>query len=124
MSSLSEPAVDSGVKNPRASMEISKEGIQHFESSSILTAGVSLKVQPVANGGSIGTALFLSIGGVPNKAGPGNIALAFFVYNIMLALVNNRMAEMSVYMPVSGGFIRKAGKWADEALGCMAKFRL
>lgn len=75
------------------------------------------KVQLVAIGGSIGTALFLSIGGVLNKAGPGSLFVAFLVYNIFLALINNCMAEMTVYMPVSGSFIRMAGHWVDDALG-------
>ena len=30
------------------------------------------------------------------------------------------MAEMSILMPVSGGFIRLAGKWVDDAFGFMA----
>lgn len=38
----------------------------------------------------------------------------------MLALVNNCMAEMSTAYPVSGGFIRMAGKWVDDAFGFMA----
>ena len=38
----------------------------------------------------------------------------------ILALVNNGMAEMSVLFPVSGGFIRMAGKWVDDAWGFMA----
>jgi amino acid transporter len=75
------------------------------------------KVQLVAIGGSIGTALFLSIGGVLNKSGPGSLFLAFLVYNTFLALINNCMAEMTVYMPVSGSFIRMAGHWVDDALG-------
>jgi amino acid transporter len=38
----------------------------------------------------------------------------------MLALVNNCIAEMTTYQPVSGGFIRLAGKYVDEAFGFMA----
>ncbi|KAF4472677.1 carnitine transporter, partial [Fusarium albosuccineum] len=34
--------------------------------------------------------------------------------------VNNSIAEMSTYMPVSGGFIRLAGHWVDDALGFTA----
>lgn len=75
------------------------------------------KVQLVAIGGSIGTALFLSIGGVLNTAGPGTLFLAFAVYNVFLFMINNCMAEMTVYMPVSGSFIRMAGHWVDDALG-------
>lgn len=75
------------------------------------------KVQLVAIGSSIGTALFLSIGEALNKSGPGSLLLAFIVYNIILAMINNCVAEMTIYMPVGGGFIRMAGHWVDDALG-------
>lgn len=78
------------------------------------------KVQLVAIGSSIGTALFLSIGDTLYEAGPGNLFLAFLIYCCFLALINNCMAEMTVYMPVSGSFTRMAGKWVDEALGFAA----
>ena len=38
----------------------------------------------------------------------------------MLAFVNNCIAEMTVYQPVSGGFVRLAGEYVDEAFGFMA----
>lgn len=78
------------------------------------------QTQLVAIGGSIGTALFVSIGDALNKAGPGNLFLAYVAHNCMLALVTNCMAEMCIYQPVSGGFIRLAGRWVDDALGFMA----
>jgi amino acid transporter len=34
-------------------------------------------------------------------------------------MINNCLAEMSTAYPVSGGFIRLAGKWVDDALGFM-----
>ncbi|KNG83840.1 putative amino acid transporter, partial [Aspergillus nomiae NRRL 13137] len=74
------------------------------------------QIQLVAIGGSIGTAIFVTIGDALRKSGPGGLLLAFLIYNAMLAMVNNSMAEMSTYMPVSGGFIYMAGKWVDDAL--------
>ncbi|CAG9952068.1 unnamed protein product [Clonostachys rosea f. rosea IK726] len=68
-------------------------------------------------GGGIGTALFVSIGGTLHSAGPASLLLGFIVYSIILANINNSMAEMTTYMPVSGGFIRVAGHWVDKALG-------
>lgn len=59
----------------------------------------------------------MSIGGVLNKCGPGSLFLGFAVYNVFLAMVNNCMAEMVTYMPVSGSFVRMAGHWVDDALG-------
>lgn len=78
------------------------------------------QIQLIAIGGSIGTALFITIGSALEKSGPGSLFLAFFIYCMFLACVNNCMAEMSTYMPVSGGFVRLAGKWVDEAFGFMA----
>ena len=37
-----------------------------------------------------------------------------------MGLVNNSIAEMAVYMPVSGVFVRMAGHWVDESLGFLA----
>ncbi|KAH7163533.1 amino acid permease/ SLC12A domain-containing protein [Dactylonectria estremocensis] len=78
------------------------------------------QIQLIAVGGSIGTALFVSIGGGLAKGGPGSLFLAYTIYSLILALVNNSIAEMSTHMPVSGGFIRLAGHWVDDALGFTA----
>ncbi|KAF1808844.1 hypothetical protein P152DRAFT_517199 [Eremomyces bilateralis CBS 781.70] len=78
------------------------------------------QIQLIAIGGSIGTALFVSINAGLANGGPASLFLAFSLSSIMLGLVNNCAAEMSTYMPVSGGFIRLAGKWVDDAFGVMA----
>ncbi|KIV99436.1 uncharacterized protein PV09_08867 [Verruconis gallopava] len=78
------------------------------------------QIQLMAIGGSIGTALFVSINTGLYQGGPGSLFLAYTIYSIMLGFVNNSIAEMTVYQPVSGGFIRLAGKWVDEAFGFMA----
>lgn len=80
------------------------------------------QIQLLAIGGSIGTALFVSIGGGLNAGGPGSLFIAYALYSIMLALVNNCLTEMTVWHPVSGGFIRLAGHWVDDALGFMAGY--
>ncbi|KAK6073958.1 General amino acid permease AGP2-like protein 2 [Seiridium cupressi] len=78
------------------------------------------QIQLIAIGGSIGTALFVSIGGGLMKGGPASLLLAYTFYSCLLGLVNNCMAEMATLHPVSGGFIRMAGKWVDDAFGFMA----
>lgn len=70
-------------------------------------------------GGSIGTALFVSIGSGLVQGGPGSLLIAFTLYCFFLAAVNNCMAEMAVFMPVSGSFVRMGSKWIDEAFGFM-----
>ncbi|KAJ4011848.1 hypothetical protein NW752_004247 [Fusarium irregulare] len=71
-------------------------------------------------GGGVGTALFVSIGSALYSAGPASLLLGFIVYSIVIANINNSMAEMTTYMPVTGGFIRLAGHWVDNALGFAA----
>lgn len=78
------------------------------------------QIQLIAIGGSIGTALFVSIGSTLVSGGPGSLLIAYIFYCCILALVNNSIAEMTVYMPISGGFIRLAGHWVDDAFGFMA----
>ncbi|KAF3765320.1 hypothetical protein M406DRAFT_350943 [Cryphonectria parasitica EP155] len=78
------------------------------------------QIQLLAIGGSIGTALFVSIGNGLYAGGPGSLFLAYLIYSCVLGLVNNCMAEMGTLHPVSGGFIRMAGKWCDDALGFTA----
>lgn len=77
------------------------------------------QIQLIAIGGSIGTALFVSIGAGLAKGGPGSLLIVFIIYPCVLALVNNSIAEMTTLYPVSGGFIRLAGHFVDDALGFM-----
>lgn len=60
------------------------------------------QIQMIAIGGSIGTALFVSIGGGLMDGGPGSLLIAYALYSCLLGLVNNSMAEMAVYMPITG----------------------
>ncbi|KIW99393.1 uncharacterized protein Z518_11381 [Rhinocladiella mackenziei CBS 650.93] len=75
------------------------------------------QIQWIAVGGSIGTALFVSIGWGLLEGGPGSLFLAFLFYSCMIASINS---EMVAYMPIAGSFIRYAGKWVDDAFGFMA----
>ncbi|CEJ61028.1 hypothetical protein PMG11_09574 [Penicillium brasilianum] len=74
-------------------------------------------IQLTAIGGTIGTGLFVSIGGALARGGPGNLLLCFLAYSCVVSLINNSAAEMVTHMPISGGFIRLAGQWVDDALG-------
>lgn len=77
------------------------------------------QIQLLAIGGTIGTGLFVTIGAGLAKGGPGSLLLCYVLYACVVALVNNSIAEMTTFMPVSGGFIRLAGAWVDDALGFM-----
>lgn len=77
------------------------------------------QIQLIAIGGTIGTALFVSIGFGLIEGGPGSLLISFTMYSLFLATVNNSMAEMAIFMPVSGGWIRMGSKWVDESFGFM-----
>ncbi|KAL7622541.1 hypothetical protein AAE478_008048 [Parahypoxylon ruwenzoriense] len=78
------------------------------------------QIQLIAIGGSIGTALFVSIGNALYQTGPAGLLLSFILVCTMVGLVNNCMAEMVTFFPVAGGFIRLAGHFVDDAFGFMA----
>jgi yeast amino acid transporter len=78
------------------------------------------QIQLIAIGGSIGAATFVSISNGLAAGGPGSLLIAYILYSAVISLVNNCMAEMAVFKPVTGAFIRMADKWVDESLGFMA----
>lgn len=124
--------------SPRASDLDDAEGEVFDNADNLQRRLGNRQIQLIAIGGSIGTALFVSINSGLYHGGPGSLLIAYFLYSCMLGLVNNCVAEMSTYMPVSGGFIRLAGTrnshlkdyksklivrpghWVDEAFGFMA----
>jgi len=78
------------------------------------------QIQLIAIGGSIGTALFVSIGYGLERAGPASLFIAFTIQSCFLGMINNGMAEMGTLHPVAGGFVRMAGHFVDDAFGFMA----
>ena len=95
------------------------EGLSSDNADQLQRHLINRQIQLIAIGGSIGTALFVSIGTGLYNAGAANLLLAYAAQSFVLAMVNNSIAEMSTAYPVSGGFIRLAGKWVDDALGFM-----
>jgi amino acid transporter len=91
-----------------------------YESGQLHRSLGNRQIQLIAIGGSIGTAIFVSIAFALVKGGPASLLLAYFIYSFMVGLVNNCMAEMAVWHPIGGGFIRMAGHWVDPAFGFLA----
>jgi amino acid transporter len=67
------------------------------------------QIQLIAAGGSIGTALFISISRGLAKGGPGSLLIAYTIYSCILTFINNSITKINTYMPVPGGFIYLAG---------------
>jgi yeast amino acid transporter len=107
-------------KSPGYSNEHDDAGVSEVHAISALHRKLSNRqIQWIAIGGSIGTALFVSIAWGLVAGGPGSLFLAFTVYCAILATANSCMAEMCIFMPVSGGWIRMGSVWVDEAYGFM-----
>jgi len=107
-----------GDLSPSPEPDIS-EGLSSDNADQLQRHLINRQIQLIAIGGSIGTALFVSIGTGLYNGGAANLLLAYTAQSCVLAMVNNSIAEMSTAYPVSGGFIRLAGKWVDDALGFM-----
>jgi amino acid transporter len=120
MTEIKSSGVDYGSDEKESTYDAGESDIGLVENVDDLKRRLSgRQMQMIAIGGSIGTALFVSIGSGLTQGGPGSLFIAFIIYCVFLAAVNNCMAEMAVFMPVSGSFIRMGSKWVDEAFGFM-----
>lgn len=71
----------------------------------------------IALGGTIGTGIFVAMGGSLSTAGPGGTLLAYGAIGLMVYFLMMSLGEMSTFMPVSGAFETYASKFIDPALG-------
>lgn len=103
----------------------STHSVQDDRRASILDApGVETKrglsprhVQLMAIGGSIGTGLFVGIGGSLSRAGPLSLLLGYLFWGILFVWPCNLcVAEMLAYLPVRGTIFELAGRYVDPAL--------
>ncbi|KAI1059079.1 hypothetical protein NW752_006643 [Fusarium irregulare] len=75
-------------------------------------------VQLMAIGGSIGTGLFVGIGGVLSKAGPLSVVLGYLIWGVFFVWPCNLcVAEMCSYLPIRGSIFELAARFVDPALG-------
>lgn len=108
-----------GLPSDRPDSNDSQEGLVLENSDNLHRRLGNRQLQLIAIGGSIGTAIFISIGSALASGGPASLLIAYCLYILVLSCINNCVSEMIIQYPVSGGFIRLAGKWVDDALGFM-----
>ncbi|PPQ91429.1 hypothetical protein CVT25_014317 [Psilocybe cyanescens] len=77
-------------------------------------------IQLIGIGGTVGTALFVQIGSSLTKGGPASLFIAFSIWCTVILAVNNCLAEMVTWMPISSPFVRYADRFVDPALGFCA----
>ncbi|KAJ6468217.1 general amino acid permease AGP2 [Mycena sanguinolenta] len=81
-------------------------------------------IQLISIGGTIGTVLFVQIGtGLP-IGGPGGLLLAFIAWSTVVLAINECLAEMVTWIPISSPYVRFADHFVDEALGVCSGFNL
>ncbi|KAK5165015.1 hypothetical protein LTR04_001525 [Oleoguttula sp. CCFEE 6159] len=79
-------------------------------------------IQLIGIGGTIGTALYVSIGRGLLNGGPASLFIAFTFWCSFILAVTLCMAEMVTYLPISSPFIRFAGRYVDDAFGVAAGY--
>jgi yeast amino acid transporter len=80
----------------------------------------SRHIQLMAIGGTIGTALFVQIGQALTEGGPASLFIAFTIWSTFILAINNCLAEMVTWIPISSPFVRFADHFVDPALGFCA----
>jgi amino acid transporter len=70
----------------------------------------------IAIGGSIGTALFVTIGSALMRGGCGNLLISFTLHGLLVIyIVTLTIGELICYLPVDSPFITHAGRFVDPA---------
>ncbi|WVQ99156.1 hypothetical protein IAU59_006288 [Kwoniella sp. CBS 9459] len=74
-------------------------------------------VQLISISGSIGSALFVSIGNPLTKSGPIGLFLGVAIWSFVVWCASNCLIEMTCLLPLDGGFLRFAERFVDESFG-------
>ena len=98
------------------------------EDSSIAVEDVGLRADPhrglrmrhvqlIAISGSIGSALFVSIGKPLTSAGPAGLLIGVTIWSVVVICAAGCLMEMTSLLPLDGGFVTFAGRFVDSSLG-------
>lgn len=71
----------------------------------------------IAIGGSIGTGLFLAMGGTIRDAGPGGALVAYAIMGVIVYFMMTALGEMATRLPIPGAFTAYADRFVDKAWG-------
>lgn len=74
-------------------------------------------VQLIAISGSIGAALFVSIGSPLTKAGPLGLLIGVSIWTFVVWTASDCLIEMTSLLPLDGGFISFASRFVDRGFG-------
>ncbi|KAF7874217.1 hypothetical protein EAF04_002889 [Stromatinia cepivora] len=92
--------------------------IETAEEYGYVTRGLkSRHIQFIALGGTIGTGLFLGIGGALTQAGPLSILLGYSFTGIAIFAMMQCLGEMATWLPLPGAIPQFCARYVDDALG-------
>ncbi|KAL1581848.1 hypothetical protein WHR41_09318 [Cladosporium halotolerans] len=74
-------------------------------------------MQMIAIGGAIGAGLFIGSGSAFQTGGPASVLVGFMLVGLMVYLMMQALAEMSVLYPVNGAFTMYICRFVDPSLG-------
>lgn len=74
-------------------------------------------MQMIAIGGAIGAGLFISSGGAFQTGGPASVLIGFSIIGIMMVLMMQALAELSVMYPINGAFTIYIVRFIDPSWG-------
>ncbi len=74
-------------------------------------------LQMIAIGGSIGTGLFLAMGGTIRDAGPGGAIAGYAIMGVVVYFMMTALGELAAKYPVPGAFTAYANRFVDKAWG-------
>ncbi|KJR80322.1 amino acid transporter [Sporothrix schenckii 1099-18] len=74
-------------------------------------------MQMIAIGGAIGAGLFVGSGGAFQNGGPASVFLGFLIVGVMVYLMMQAVAELTVMYPINGAFTMYICRFVDPSFG-------
>lgn len=97
--------------------ESNHDGVKQGHSVEVKRILKARHISLIALGGSIGTGLFMSTGGILQDAGPVNALISVLFMASVVYSVTQSIGEMATYLPVTGSFTQFAARWVSPSFG-------
>ncbi|KAI1381186.1 proline-specific permease [Hypoxylon crocopeplum] len=116
-SQTSDMAYENDTESYRQDDHRSADLVTDTESRSLSRSLAQRHLSMIGIAGSIGTGLFLGLGGAIQTGGPLGALLGYFIVGLIVCSVTFALGEVSALLPVTGSFVRHAEFLVDPALG-------
>lgn len=95
-------------------VQLAKDGPQR---ANLVARLKSRHIQFIALGGTIGTGLFLGIGGAFTTSGPLSVLLGYTFTGIAVFAMMQCLGEMATWLPLPGSIPQFCARYCDDAMG-------